>query len=105
MRNKDFEMYKIEMVTKESSGKKVMQIRMSKWSKKNVIEDEYVVMKVVEEMVKSKVISLVDELFLECKSHAWNEGQGDKIGNNNNYRSQSQSGSRRAYWDGSGLAL
>lgn len=45
MRNKDFEMYKIEMVTKESSGKEVMQIRMSKWSKKNVIEDEYVVMK------------------------------------------------------------
>ncbi|XP_021911302.1 uncharacterized protein LOC110825147 [Carica papaya] len=69
-RNLDFEMYKIETVT-ESSGKEVPQIGMSDWLRENVEEEEYVVMKaeaeVVEEMVRSKAIKLVDELFLECK--------------------------------------
>lgn len=86
-RNKNFEMYKIETVTEEWSGKEVAQIGMSDWLEKNVREEEYVVMKgeaeLVEEMVKSKAIRLVDELFLECKPH----GQGGR-GNR-----------RRAYWE------
>ncbi|TQD89780.1 hypothetical protein C1H46_024672 [Malus baccata] len=64
-------MYKIETVIEESSGKEVVQTRMSEWLNKNVKEKEYVVMKaeaeVVDEMVKSRAIHLVDELFLECK--------------------------------------
>ncbi|KAM1132353.1 hypothetical protein ACFX2I_046835 [Malus domestica] len=70
-RNKNFEMYKIKTVIEESSGKEVVQTRMSEWLNKNVKEKEYVVMKaeaeVVDEMVKSRAIHLVDELFLECK--------------------------------------
>lgn len=89
-RNKDFDVYKIETVTEESSGKEVTQIGMSDWLMTNVKEEEYVVMKaeaeVVEEMVKMKTIRLVDELFLECKP----KGHG---GNGNN-----RSG-RRAYWE------
>ncbi|XP_059461047.1 uncharacterized protein LOC132190162 [Corylus avellana] len=90
-RNKDFEMYKIETVT---DGKEVPQIGMSDWLRRNVKDEEYVVMKaeteVVEEMVKSKAIGLVDELFLECKPQGHG---GRKKGNNNNY------GGRRAYWE------
>ncbi|KAJ1416375.1 hypothetical protein SESBI_17331 [Sesbania bispinosa] len=82
-RNKNFEMYKIETVTEGSSEP---QIEMSDWLRKNVKEEEYVVMKaeaeVVEEMMRSKAIMLVDELFLECKPH--------KQGNKKN---------RRAYWE------
>lgn len=84
-RNLEFEMYKIETVNEESSGKEVPQIGMSDWLKKNVKEEEYVVMKseaeVAEEMVKSKAIRLVDELFLDCKP----KGKGNK--------------SRKAYWE------
>lgn len=90
-RNLDFDMYKIETVTEQLSGKEVPQVEevgMSDWLKKNVKEEEYVVMKaeaeVVEEMVKSKAISLVDELFLECKP----QGHGGK-----------RIGSKRAYWE------
>ncbi|KAK3038336.1 hypothetical protein RJ639_031432, partial [Escallonia herrerae] len=87
-RNKDFEIYKIETVTEESSGREVAQVGMSDWLRKNLKGDEYVVMKaeaeVVEEMVKSKAIRLVDELFLECK-HQGIKGQGER--------------SRRAYWE------
>ncbi|CAK9186610.1 unnamed protein product [Ilex paraguariensis] len=87
-RNKDFEIYKIETVTEESSGREVPQIGMSDWLGKTVKENEYVVMKaeaeVVEEMMKSKSIRLVDELFLECKH------QGIKKGGRRN---------RRAYWE------
>ncbi|KAJ1383915.1 hypothetical protein SESBI_42985 [Sesbania bispinosa] len=82
-RNKNFEMYKIETVAEGSSEP---QIEMSDWLGKNVKEEEYVVMKaeaeVVEEMMRSKAIMLVDELFLECKPH--------KQGNKKN---------RRAYWE------
>lgn len=88
-RNKDFDMYKIETLTEDSSGKKeVPQIGMSNWMKRNVKEEEYVVMKaeaeVVEEMVRSKTIRLVDELFLECKP---------QLGKKNESKSQ------RAYWE------
>ncbi|GAV66820.1 hypothetical protein CFOL_v3_10330 [Cephalotus follicularis] len=91
-RNLNFDVYNIETVTEESSGKEVPQlpeIGMSNWLRKNVKEDEFVVMKaeaeVVEEMVKSKAIELVDELFLECKPQGHN-GKGIN-------------GSRRAYWE------
>lgn len=87
-RNKDFEIYNIESVTSSSSLEVAPQIGLPEWLKRNVKEEEYVVMKsdaeVVEEMVKSKTIRLVDELFLECKP----QGHGGK-GN----------GSRRAYWE------
>ncbi|KAL5846974.1 hypothetical protein ACOSQ3_010498 [Xanthoceras sorbifolium] len=73
-RNRDFEIYKIETVTEESSGKEVPQVAeigMSNWLRNNVKDEEYVVMKaeaeVVAEMMKSTAIRLVDELFLECK--------------------------------------
>ncbi|KAB1203901.1 hypothetical protein CJ030_MR8G020758 [Morella rubra] len=84
MRNKDFEMYKIESVTdQESTGKEVPQIGMSDWLRKNVRDEEYVVMKaeaeVVEEMVKKKAIRLVDELFLECKPQPQGQGGRRKI--------------------------
>ncbi|CAL5189492.1 unnamed protein product [Lathyrus oleraceus] len=85
-RNKNFEMYKIETVTEGSTA---AQIEMSDWLTKNVKADEYVVMKaeaeVVEEMMRSKAIMLVDELFLECKPHGLNLKQGTR--------------GRRAYWE------
>ncbi|TYH27761.1 hypothetical protein ES288_A02G094000v1 [Gossypium darwinii] len=88
-RNLKFEMYKIETLTKDS--KEVQQTGaetgMSDWLRKNVKDEEYVVMKaeaeVVEDMVKSKAIRLVDELFLECKP----KGLGGR-----------KNMSRRAYW-------
>ncbi|XVE55595.1 hypothetical protein DITRI_Ditri03aG0171600 [Diplodiscus trichospermus] len=91
-RNLKFEMYKIETLTKEtSSGKEVptvAEIGMSDWLRKNVKEEEFVVMKaeaeVVEDMVKSKAIRLVDELFLECKP----QGHGGR-----------KNMSKRAYWE------
>ncbi|KAF7829998.1 uncharacterized protein G2W53_012331 [Senna tora] len=93
-RNKDFEMYKIDTVTEESSSSssssrmEVPQIGvLSDWVRKNVKEEEYVVMKaeaeIVEEMMRSKAISLVDELFLECKPQL--------------KKGKSKSG--RAYWE------
>ena len=97
-RNKNFEMYKIETVTEESSGKEVVQTGMSEWLKKNVKEEEYVVMKaeaeVVEEMMNTKAIKLVDELFLECKP----QGQNGKKGDNNSNSNTNYVRSRRAYW-------
>ncbi|XAR48506.1 hypothetical protein NMG60_11031352 [Bertholletia excelsa] len=75
-RNKHFEMYKVDMVEEEEAAP---TMRMSEWLRRNVREEEYVVMKaeaeVVEEMVKNRVIGLVDELFLECKT---DQGQSGK---------------------------
>lgn len=66
-RDKDFEVYKVETTDEEEEVAGVM----SEWLERNVREEEYVVMKAeaeaVEEMVRSKAIRLVDELFLECK--------------------------------------
>ncbi|XP_058767886.1 uncharacterized protein LOC131641603 [Vicia villosa] len=85
-RNKNFEMYKIETV---AEGTSAGHIEMSDWLTKNVKPEEYVVMKaeaeVVEEMMRSKAIMLVDELFLECKPHGLNLKQGTR--------------GRRAYWE------
>ncbi|KAK7372964.1 hypothetical protein VNO80_06356 [Phaseolus coccineus] len=81
-RNKNFEMYKIETVAEGGP-----QIEMSDWLRKNVKDEEYVVMKAeaeeVEEMMRSKAIRLVDELFLECKPQQGNVKRK----------------SRRAYWE------
>ncbi|KAK7275833.1 hypothetical protein RIF29_16958 [Crotalaria pallida] len=96
-RNKNFEIYKIETVNEGSSLKEVPQIEMSDWLRKNVKEEEYVVMKseaeVVEEMMRSKAIMLVDELFLECKPHLSTKHHGDDVKEGNIRRS------RRAYWE------
>ena len=85
-RNKNFEMYKIETV---AEGSNAAQVAMSDWLTKNVKDEEYVVMKaeaeVVEEMMRSKAIMLVDELFLECKPYGSNLKQGTR--------------GRRAYWE------
>ncbi|KAK7410445.1 hypothetical protein VNO78_01230 [Psophocarpus tetragonolobus] len=68
-RNHKFDIYSIETVGEESE--KEEQIGMSDWLRKNVEEEDYVVMKaeaeVVEEMIRTDSIALVDELFLECK--------------------------------------
>ncbi|PHT32391.1 hypothetical protein CQW23_28728 [Capsicum baccatum] len=72
-KNTKFEILKIETVTEKSSGKEVPLTinNMSDWLSKNVKENEYVVMKaeadVIEKMMNSKSIRLIDELFLECK--------------------------------------
>ncbi|KAF9620733.1 hypothetical protein IFM89_014254 [Coptis chinensis] len=74
-RNRVFDIFNIEMVPEEST---MPQIGVSDWLRKNVKKEEYVVMKaeaeVVEEMISSKAICLVDELFLECK-HQWQRGK------------------------------
>jgi len=92
-RNKDFDIYHIETVPEtevETSSDDAWegpptQMGISDWLWRNVKAEDYVVMKaeaeVVEEMLKSKAIVLVDELFLECKP--W--GKGGK--------------SKRAYWE------
>lgn len=81
-RNKDFEVYKVE--TTEEAAEEVGM--MSEWLERNVREEEYVVMKAeaeaVEELVRSKAIRLVDELFLECKP----DHKGGTV-------------RRRAYWE------
>lgn len=73
----------IEIVSEECAGKEVAEIGMSDWVRKNVKEEEYMITKaeaeIVEEMVKSETIRLVDELFVECRPR----GKGN--------------GSRRAY--------
>ncbi|XP_057746184.1 uncharacterized protein LOC130965439 [Arachis stenosperma] len=89
-RNKNFKIYNIniEIITaEEASTKEVPQIGMSDWMRKNVKDEEFVVMKaeaeVVEELIKRDTIGLVDELFLECKPH----------------KKQENNRSRRAYWE------
>ncbi|KAL9229139.1 hypothetical protein vseg_004639 [Gypsophila vaccaria] len=90
-RNKNFDMYKIDTVPEteiESDDAwegPPTQMGISDWLWKNVKAEEYVVMKaeaeVVEELLKSKAIVLVDELFLECKPF----GKGGRT--------------KRAYWE------
>lgn len=90
-RNQKFEMYKIETVNDEMSLESE-KMGMTEWLKENVKEEEYVVMKaeaeVVEEMMRTKSIKMVDELFLECKP----KGLGLR-----GRKMQSKSG--RAYWE------
>ncbi|OWM71321.1 uncharacterized protein LOC116203134 [Punica granatum] len=106
-RNLDFDMYKMETVASEGEKYPVSslsssisdqheseapQIGMSEWLRKNVKEEEYVVMKadaeVVEEMMRGRATGLVDELFLECKP------KGKKKPTDAN-----GSGNKRAYWE------
>ncbi|XP_020993207.2 uncharacterized protein LOC107477322 [Arachis duranensis] len=89
-RNKNFEMYNINIdiiTAEEASTKEVSQIGMSDWLRKNVKDEEFVVMKaeaeVVEELIKRDTIGLIDELFLECRPH----------------KKQENNRSRRAYWE------
>ncbi|VFQ90388.1 unnamed protein product [Cuscuta campestris] len=89
--NAEFETFQIEAVAGAESPPPEGQAGgggMSEWLRKNVEEKDYVVMKTVaevaEEMVKSRAIRLVDELFLECKHQGIKKG-GEK--------------SRRAYWE------
>ncbi|KAL8143432.1 hypothetical protein V2J09_016464 [Rumex salicifolius] len=94
-RNQEFEVYRIETVAEAETGPPpppldsgLGQMEMSDWLRRNVKEEEFVVMKaeaeVVEEMLKTKeAIELVDELFLECKP----KGKGYNYTN------------KRAYWE------
>lgn len=68
----------------------IHNIDASAWLLKHAKEEDYVVMKaeaeVVEKMMMNKgAISLVDELFLECKNEWWHAGKKRKSG--------------RAYWE------
>lgn len=63
---------------------------ISNWINRNAMEDDFIVVKAeaqsVEEMMREKMICLVDELFLECKVQSrggWDENSGKK----------------RAYWE------
>ncbi|XP_075492641.1 uncharacterized protein LOC142530712 [Primulina tabacum] len=93
MRDQEFEVYDMEIVghkhKNDNGGILPQETGVSAWLTKNVRQKDYVVMKAeaeaVEEMLKDKTISLVDELFLECKNQ-WQHG------NNKN------KGSKRAYW-------
>lgn len=82
-RNQAFEKYKVEAVAMEAA------IGMSEWLRRNVMEEDYVVMKaeaeVAEELLMNDTIYLVDELFLECRH------QSKKAKNKNE--------SWRAYWE------
>ncbi|KAI4389467.1 hypothetical protein MLD38_001692 [Melastoma candidum] len=89
-------MYKIERESEDPSStatageeRERTNVGMSEWLRKNVKEEEYVVMKadaeLMEEMVKSKEsVRLVDELFLECKPRGL---------------ARRTHRSRRAYWE------
>ncbi|PON79337.1 hypothetical protein TorRG33x02_236190 [Trema orientale] len=88
MRDKEFEMYRIEATSSEEMG-------ISEWMEENLREEEYVVMKaeaeaVEEIMVKSsKAIRLVDELFLDCKPNKNQLGR----------KAQNVGNRRWAYWE------
>ncbi|XP_021831090.1 uncharacterized protein LOC110771145 isoform X3 [Prunus avium] len=90
--DKEFEVYSLEVEPEEASSTAVAPPRndVSDWLKKNVREEDYVVMKaeaeMVVEMIKKKTICLVDELFLECNNGWWQK-------NGKTY------GSKRAYWE------
>ncbi|KAL6292986.1 hypothetical protein ACE6H2_001128 [Prunus campanulata] len=90
--DKEFEVYNLEVEPEEASSTAVAPPRndVSDWLKKNVREEDYVVMKaeaeMVVEMIKKKTICLVDELFLECNNGWWQK-------NGKTY------GSKRAYWE------
>ncbi|XP_062086630.1 uncharacterized protein LOC133792732 [Humulus lupulus] len=88
----EFEVYNLDLVPEEGTissggGVSLQENDASDWLKKNVREEEYVVMKaeaeVVEEMVKRRTIHLVDELFLECNNQWW----------------KGENKSKRAYWE------
>lgn len=77
-RNQEFQIHKLDMeMNDEGKGKGLV----SEWMVKNVKTEDYVVMKaeaeMVEDMMNKETISLVDELFLECKNQ-WQDGTKSK---------------------------
>ncbi|KAF7843009.1 putative transmembrane protein [Senna tora] len=84
-KNRNFEIHSLRI---EPEEKLVPKTDVPDWLSKHLKEEEFVVMKaeaeVVEEMIRKRTISLVDELFLECKNDWWKSGK-KKIG--------------RAYWE------
>ncbi|CAA2965132.1 Hypothetical predicted protein [Olea europaea subsp. europaea] len=90
IRDQQFEIFNMELkASTDDESSSPQEIGISTWLRKNVKNDDYVVMKaeaqVVEEMLKEKTICLVDELFLECKNQ-WQQ------------ESEEENGSKRAYW-------
>ncbi|KAI4366537.1 hypothetical protein MLD38_022403 [Melastoma candidum] len=89
-RSLDFETYEIEMSEEEDDAGRV-KMGVSEWVKERVREEEFVVMKAeaeaVEEMVKSRAMRLVDELFLECRTRK-------KVDDSNNNTRK-----KKAYWE------
>ena len=90
-RNQDFVIYNLEIDGQPGSLMpqmgKATNVGISGWLMENVKEEEYVVMKaeaeVVEEMIKGRIVCLVDELFLGC-NHQRQKGENNK---------------QRAYWE------
>lgn len=88
-RNQDFQVYNLdmEMNYEETKAKGLVKNEVpftsgaSDWMANNVKEEDYVVMKaeaeMVEQMMSKNTISLVDELFLECKNQ-WQDGGKSK---------------------------
>ncbi|XP_073024174.1 uncharacterized protein [Primulina eburnea] len=90
MRDQEFEVYDMEIVTNNDAPSQratPQDMGISTWLTKNVKREDYVVMKaeaqVVEGMLRDRTLSLVDELFLECRNQ-WQDGE--------------KNGSKRAYW-------
>ncbi|KAL0287421.1 UNVERIFIED_CONTAM: hypothetical protein Sangu_2691400 [Sesamum angustifolium] len=85
MRDQEFEVYTVE-IGKQGVLPHVAEV--PNWLMKKVRREDYVVMKaeaqLVEEMLKTKALCLVDELFLECDNQ-WQDGD-------------EENGSKRAYW-------
>ncbi|XP_057975961.1 uncharacterized protein LOC131163383 [Malania oleifera] len=85
--NQDFELHNLKIMVEEWKA----ESGVSDWLRKNVREEEFVVMKAeaeaVEEMIEGKTICLVDELFLECVNQ-W-DGRVNK----------KTKKSKRAYWE------
>ncbi|KAL3635334.1 hypothetical protein CASFOL_019881 [Castilleja foliolosa] len=88
MRDQEFEVYNVEVGVNSNDGS-FQEMGVSNWMTEKVKREDYVVMKaeaqVVEEMLKDKTLSLVDELFMECKNQ-WVDGE-------------EANGSKRAYWE------
>lgn len=89
-KDEEFEVHRIDLEPEESSSSVAVRNKVSGWLRKNVKEEEYVVMKaeaeVVEKLMEMRTMSLVDELFLECRNQWWEDG-GEK-----------KKKSKRAYW-------
>ncbi|MQM18619.1 hypothetical protein Taro_051616 [Colocasia esculenta] len=85
-RNRNFEVIRVEVMTEGAAAGGRAEEDMSGWLRRNAREEEYVVMKaeagVVEGIVRSSAVGLVDELFLECRHGGRAAGRR-----------------RRAYWE------
>ncbi|KAG0492380.1 hypothetical protein HPP92_005778 [Vanilla planifolia] len=89
-RNLDFELIRVDVDDVVSSSvDSSMAGGLADWLRRNVREEDYVVMKAeadaVEEIVTGRAVGLIDELFLECPNQWFKVKGGMK--------------SRRAYWE------